>query len=327
MHDFKLRYDRRVSKEMLEVLLSGGFAHSLLEYASARYPIDLQCRKDYKTKSEWITLYVGMTKVVDLHRRKDDLFLLSAHEAYSTTKNRWDPDWVNPHSREQWADLWPHVELYLEQIIPHVMGTRLIATEGAVQAAASVYRADPARAMLDREVTPSFHDKPAKKAIIEGLYAPLVNALASGAPVMGKPPTTLGAYCDLLAVDATGQLVAIEIKPGKASSLKWVPAQATMYAKVLQAWIDDDPDWAEVITGSFAQRKALGLTPAHFTLPTLQRKVVPAVAYQRIASEKLIQQMYDVQDHLVACGVGDPEMTFYTVSISGRLDQVNSANG
>ena len=72
---------------------------------------------------------------------------------------------------------------------------------------------------------------------------------------------------------------------------------------------------------SFAQRKALGLVSPEFVLPDLQPKVVPAVAFQRVASKKYVEQMYAVQDALLAEGVGDPGLVFYSVAPSGRLDK------
>ncbi len=127
--------------------------------------------------------------------------------------------------------------------------------------------------------------------------------------------------CDALAIDAAGHLVAIEIKPGSVSSLAWVAAQATMHAKVLLHWVDHDPLWKAIIAKSFAQREAVGLVPPAFALPELQPKVVPAVAFQRVASEKYVKQMYDVQDALLAEKVGDPALVFYAVAPSGRLDK------
>lgn len=82
--------------------------------------------------------------------------------------------------------------------------------------------------------SPSFRDTATKNAIQDAIRAPLLAALAT-ADVPGSPPKSMGLECDALAVDAAGHLVAMEIKPGSVSSLAWVSAQATVYARALQA--------------------------------------------------------------------------------------------
>jgi hypothetical protein len=198
---------------------------------------------------------------------------------------------------------------------------RYITTEGIVQAAVSGYLGGAERVVLDREVGPYFRDTPTKQAVHKRYSDPLETAIDRRKPAPGTPPTRFGMECDVLAIDAAGHLVAIEIKPGSVSSLAWVAAQATMHANVLQHWISHDNRWVEIIENSFSQRKALGLVPPAFQLPELQPTVVPAVAFQRVASPVYVQRMYEVQDALLTEGVGDPALTFYAVAPSGRLDQ------
>lgn len=212
------------------------------------------------------------------------------------------------------------MEDYLEQVIPRVMTEkRFTSKEGVVQAAVSAFIGDSSRVMVDREVVPSFADTATRKMIRDQFSRPLVEAIEHAKPAPGKRPTNFGMECDALSLDAAGHLVAVEVKPGNVGTLAWVAAQATMYARVLQHWVDLDGDWQATVTRMFGQRRALGVVSPAFQLPKLERKVVPAVAFQRIANPAFIARMYDVQDALIDAGVGDPDMKFYEVSLSGRL--------
>lgn len=75
-----LSYDRRVPEEFLKALEPGGFAHSLVEFGgSGMWALDLQLRGLGEAKKQHTaTLYIGTTKVVDLHL-KGQSFALSAH--------------------------------------------------------------------------------------------------------------------------------------------------------------------------------------------------------------------------------------------------------
>lgn len=318
-----LRYDRSVTTEFAS-LFQDGFASSLVDYARGKYPIDFQYRKDPKTGRQWATLYVGLTAVVNVLDKGAKGLALDAHKTYRDPEMKlgWSDDWALPASTDTWAERWPQVEAYLERAIPKIVTNgRYVKTEGIVQALVSGYFGDHNRAVIDREVAPSFRDTVTKDRIHASFNVPLVEALDRRRPVPGVPPARFGMECDALAVDAAGHLVAIEIKPGSVSSLAWVSAQATMYARVLQHWLENDPTWRATVSNVFAQRQALGLVPAGFKLPGLQPRVVPAVAFQRVASPVFIKRMYDVQDALLEEHVGDPELKFYAVAPSGRLDE------
>ena len=134
---------------------------------------------------------------------------------------------------------------------------------------------------------------------------------------------------DLLAVDRSGRLLAVEVEP-KAPSLVWTPAQATMYARVLHAWVADDcdapPGWTAVITGMLEPRRALGLAVQlaprfEVALPT-NTEVVPVIAFQRGVPQQYVDGLWAVRQALLEEGVGDPALEVYEVSPSGRLVRV-----
>ncbi|MFW5469508.1 hypothetical protein ACOCJ4_05615 [Knoellia sp. CPCC 206435] len=318
------RYDRSISAPFLAEFKPGGFAASLLDYARAQYPIDLQFRKNPKNGAQHVTLYVGMTAVLNVLDKGAGGYRLEAHPKYKgIRKVGWELAWEQPHAPDWWGEHWLAVEDYLERIIPEVMGGSLTSKEGPVQAAVSVFKGDAARVMLDREVIPSFIDDPTRKRVIRGFSDSLAASVAQ-AGVPGTAPTKFGPKCDVLAIHHDGYLEAIEVKPQNVSSLAWVPAQATMYAKLLEYWIGVDSTWAETIRRTFQQRQELGLVSTDFSMPSrLEPRVVPAVAFQRTASGPYVDRMFKVQEHLVVDGVGDPGLRLYRASISGRLTQVD----
>jgi hypothetical protein len=319
-----IRYDRRVAPDFLACFLKNGVAHSLTEYAGkARYPVDLQMRHNPKTGADHASLYVGLTSVLNVMAKPKPVagLALNAHKTWSEGPYGFDVSWRQASPVNLWKARWIEVEEYLEIVIPAASVTHG-GTEGAVQAAASAFGGG-ARVMLDREVTPHFLNAPLKNSVLTPISKGLADALARTKPIPGKPPTWFGAECDLLALDREGRLLAIEVKPS-VSSLVWTPAQATMYARVLKAWADDDsgdtPGWRAVVTGMLEQRRQLGLVPRFTTELPDQPVVVPVIAVQRGANSKLISRLWKVQQALLNEGVGDPSLEVYQVSLSGRLD-------
>ena len=130
---------------------------------------------------------------------------------------------------------WRAVEGYLEDVIP-LASAKHANKEGAVQAAVSVFSAEE-RVMVDREVALNFKDTSTKTRIFEEITAPYLDAVKTVAEVPGQHPTSFGGECDLLAVDARGRLLAVEIKPRNVSSIAWAGIQATIYAELFTRWL------------------------------------------------------------------------------------------
>lgn len=262
--DFEIRYDRVVTDDFLSRFLQGGVAASLAPMArDAAYPLDLQLRKDAKTGRQWATVYAGLTAVLNIEERSQG-FRLTAHDTWSKKskygfRQRWKSDLTEDELVGEWTD----VELYLERVIPAATKSHGV-TEGAVQAAVSKSQ-DTSWLMLDREVVTSFRDQATKQRILTSCYEPIVAALPSDIP--GATPKKFGPECDLLALrPETGQLVAVEVKPYDGAGIAWVAAQATMYARLLNAWIAADDRAEDIVRGTAAQRQQLGLSDAPYPL-------------------------------------------------------------
>jgi hypothetical protein len=309
------RYDRRVDPGFLELFDTRGAFRTLTEYArKARYPVDLQFRRNPKTVAQHASLYVGLTTVLDVHW-KPGTVKLAAHPSFhpSGFQPAW-MSWTAIGEAKAWADA---VDAYLDAVIPRAAAGGA-AVEGAVQAAVSSFDSDN-RVMLDREVLLHFRDTPTKHRVMDRVTADLLAALET-APVPGARPASLGGRCDLLAVASTGRLLAVEVKPKSVSTITWAAAQAIVYARLLNLWLRDDPDAVEILSGMISQRKMLGLVNSQTPVPSPQGDVVPIVAVQRGMSQELRGRLFTVRTHLRDQGIIEvSELEVYEVTLAGRL--------
>ena len=325
--DWDLHYDRRATAGFLAHFLHGGVAESLAEYARyAPYPVDLQMRKNPKTGAEHATLYVGLTSVLQVTRIKGDLLRLHGHKNLAGKHHAFDPAWSNPMTAKELTPRWRAVEGYLEDVIP-LASAKHANKEGAVQAAVSVFSTDE-RVMVDREVALNFKDTSTKTRIFEEITAPYLDAVKTVAEVPGQHPTSFGGECDLLAVDAHGRLLAVEIKPRNVSSIAWAGIQATIYAELFTRWLRsprsaaaDQPE--VIIRDMLDQRTRLGLaSPNRAALPD-EPEVVPVVAIQRDSREVFLDRLRSVHRTILdSPGCAGTNLEVYEVSMTGRLQRL-----
>jgi hypothetical protein len=326
-----LRYDRRAPTELMEALGPEGFAHSLVEYGrSGAYWLDLQLRGYENGADHWATLYVGLTKVLDLDYLTSKGFRLGAHPTHGNPENGWQTEWQRRHSAEWWAQRWPQVEDYLEGVIPKVGAPHL--KEGAVQAAIGGFESAD-RIVIDREGVVTFDSDPEKKAASEHLRRPLLDALERSDPPAwwtGRPKT-LGGECDALAINAAGELLTIEVKPADSNTLPWALVQVMHYANLFRAWAAQPPAKgrpapAAVLQGMLDQRRNLGLVRNSGAFQVADPVVVrPVLAFDRRASVAARKRLLEVASHLQSQDINvDVEM--YEVNRIGRLDRWPSAD-
>jgi hypothetical protein len=148
------------------------------------------------------------------------------------------------------------------------------------------------------------------------------------APVPGARPASLGGRCDLLAVNSAGRLLAVEVKPKSVPTITWAPAQAIVYARLLNLWLRHDPDAAQILSGMIRQREILGPISRHAPIPAPQPGVVPVVAVQRGMSPELRGRLFTVRTHLRDQGLEEAsELEVYEVTLAGRLVRVDDSPG
>lgn len=100
-----IKYDRRAPDPLMEVL-EGGWASSLAEYGGCgAFALDLQLRRNYDSPDRgWASLYVGLTKVLDLHYHPTKGFRLAVHDSHKEAGpwnlgwEAWFPGLLPPHA-------------------------------------------------------------------------------------------------------------------------------------------------------------------------------------------------------------------------------------
>lgn len=217
------------------------------------------------------------------------------------------------------------MEDYLERVLVAVVDSGHAVREGAVQAAASLFDAGE-RTMLDREAVLHFKDKATRKQTFDQITGPILQACQEVRGVPGKIPSSFGGKCDLLAVDEHGQLLAVEVKPRDVGSIRWAAAQATVYARLFESWINSDGSVPstprEVLQGMVHQRVQVGL--ARRARPDISERpeVVPVVALQRGVPATYLDGLRKVQRALREARVGYDTLRLYEVNMAGRLDPI-----
>lgn len=318
-----LSYDRCVPEELIEVLAPGGWAHSLVEYGRAgQFALDLQLRGYSGKQGHWATLYVGLTKVLDLHYRPSKGFRLDVHPSHRLEKWGWSPAWRNQQPADRLAAEWSAVEDYLERVIPSVGGRYL--KEGAVQSAISGF-ASQDLIVIDREAAIAFSSQREKTAVSKRLFDPLLAAVQRPNDVgwLKSRPTSLGGECDALAVTRDGKLLAIEVKPAKATgTIRWAPIQVRHYSRLFAEWIRQTPDASVIIQGMVNQRVRLGLVDDVRPRIGRQIDVQPVVAIGRGYSDAAITGLAEVQRRLADAELNVPPLQVKSVTLAGRLDPI-----
>lgn len=327
-----ITYDRRISDELMAALVPGGFAHSLVEYArSGQFGLDLGLRSSRpKSTRSWATLYAGTTKALDLAHHPGKGFRLTAHPSW--TKNVptgvWKESWGSVQSADQLDEGWADVERFIEACIDAIAARGSHLKEGIVQAGLS--RFPGPNLVIDREVVMGFTSAPIRNKWLNHLRTPLALALDDADPQHKWLASKLTSReCDALAITPKGHLLAIEVKPDNVgSAAAMAPLQAWLYARQIQAWIDQPhhhPDSSphDVLIGMYRQRRQLGLVSGP-SVPNLATplRVIPAIAIRPGHSPEVKKRLKIVAELLASNdAINDPAMRFYFVNLVGRLDE------
>jgi hypothetical protein len=278
-----LAFDRAISPALLAALMPGGPLRGLVSRRQAApWLLDLQLRRGAWGKRCWVSLYCGLTTVLDIEE-SDGRYRLRAHPAHRAAGG-FEPAWLVRQPLTALAAAWPQVDGYLDRVIPRVP-ERHTAREGAVHACMCASAA-PTYRIVNREAAVAFSTTTVKAQVTvplqEGIAAALATPLSTSpwwaAAVAARRP--LGTGADLLAVDTAGRLLVIEAKPADSpSGISWGPAQVGFYARLFSRWVDHDEQAAVAVIGRMLrQRVQLGLTGPGLRGLRAPVQVVPVLA-------------------------------------------------
>ena len=296
-----LTYDRRIRPALEAVLEPGGIAHTLVErHLSDPDRVDLHLRAYPDQARNWVTLYCGLTKPLDLFETHG-WYQLQTHATWRVHGP--DVPWNARLDQAGLKQAWPRVEAYLDVVLPKIEGTRWFGKEGAVQTAVTRLAHD-GMTVFDREACPSFTDTPEKKLIMGQECQLLTAGLTSEEKWWVLPK--LGEECDAVALDKSGRFLAVEVKPASAGakSIAFAPLQAAYYARLFMRWAASDPSHASCIDGLIAQRARLGLSPEGASQTTKPMPVVPVVIIGGGSpSVEVLRRCRAVRDRLLEVGL------------------------
>lgn len=277
-------FDRRASSTLLEALGPAGVLAPLMTRRNGDpFRFDVQLRRDQKGTRSWASLYVGLTTILSVDEAAGS-FKLRAHRTHQAA-GEFPAAWSQWHSGNVLAASWPAVEEYLNKAEAAVP-SRHVDAEGEVHSALCSATSDD-YFVIQREASIAFRDQPTKDRICDALTAPIYAAIDVAS--VGQPwwpgvrdhgkHQRLGTSPDILAVDTSGRLLAIEAKPANAlKGIVWGPAQVLLYAHLFATLLAAVTTAAHLLGEMLDQRVKLGLT--HTGAPCLGAApiVVPVLA-------------------------------------------------
>lgn len=324
------RFDRRVPQALLAAIEFGGSlgwvsAMARRPITAEGAPLDLGLRAlPGKPDAGRATLYLGTTKVLDIHLRPDGKFSLTGHaegKLFGTIDPPFDPKWSKWQDANLLADQTVEIRRHVAAAVEGAPAGRQV--EGRYQAALTKLNAGPF-VVVDREVSLSLTGG-SKREWIRRLRQPLVDVQTQLAKQYGwaKGAVSPGDKLDALAIDDDGRVLAIEVKPGASTKgLTWTPVQVAMYVRLLRSWVShDEQGAAEILEGMAGQRLALGLNGCVAPRVRLPIEIVPVIAVGKpMTSRRQAPDRFDiVREALRAAGEPLHDLQIWCVELSGEL--------
>ena len=271
------RYDRALNSALEESLQVGGrlafLLHDISDWCDDPYELDIQLREKNK-----IMYYRGTTRllVVTLSPRDDGTptFKVTADKFYTQ----------NPSCSDAFGQLTVLGQTSpVDALIPfqtYLSAAIRIAPESHYDNHAEGYwqnrichrfgrcsRPEDEWLVFDRECVIGFKDQSHKKAALEPIctrYGKARQAIQDSGDDRWRQTHEskgFGDELDMLAINRSGQLLAIELKYGtNASGIYWGPVQVGVYSDAFSLLIDQ---LAPGVVGLIRQKVVLGLLPAH----------------------------------------------------------------
>jgi hypothetical protein len=307
-----LRYDRRAPESLIEALAPDGLMHELVQLVleDQTRGLDLQLRADPRRPYVGrATLYIGLTKVLDVEIGRTGKFKLTGQRGKSFADldpSLFKSDWAKPHHAEWLEPEWQEVMTYVRRAIECAPLPK-VRKEGLLQAALN-RASDRSFELVDREAVIAFSSELKKDAVLEHLRQPINSAIEdvrARHPEWARPKK-FGDELDAIAIDQDGRVLIVEAKHNSdTAGLGLTPAQVALYLSLFERWAQQDPVHArDVLTGMVAQRRVIGL-PSVVAAPIgdplgFVPVIAVAGAIGKVAAARMRIVLAAVRDHGLA---------------------------
>jgi len=221
--------------------------------------------------------------------------------------------WATWSPAAQLMDAWPAFEAYMTRQFNGVAPRWT--KEGAVQAMLCANGGESYQ-VIDREAVFGFRDTAERERVHEELRTPLLDALDVLAPAgWWRPPASLGGELDILAVDARGRLLVMEVKPADSlAGITWAPLQVSFYARLFQHWSEAvGEESAGILNRMLGQRIAIGLQEQSSVSLSYPLDIVPVIAIGDPVHPQGLARLQAVQAQLLKAGQGDDNLEVWRV--------------
>jgi hypothetical protein len=121
---------------------------------------------------------------------------------------------------------------------------------------------------------------------------------------------------DVLAVDARGRLLVMEVKPADTlTGITWAPLQVSFYAHLFSHWSEAvGEESAEILNRMLRQRITIGLEEESSVSLSYPLDIVPVVAIQDpVVHPQALARLDVVQDQLLEAGQGWDNLEIWLV--------------
>lgn len=181
-------YDRNVSKALLDELRPGGAFGLLAEVTRTWHLADLQLRAYPGKRRCWATLYVGLTKILDVSEHRGSFRLKG-----KVDDPAWDSTWEQANLPAWFCDQ-EGLGAYVRGAIGKV--SERFTREGAVQAMLCM-RASNLFSVIDREAVVGFDDSVSRTATYSELHIRSCRRARPTSPLRGssRSPSEVSLIC------------------------------------------------------------------------------------------------------------------------------------
>jgi hypothetical protein len=298
---------------------------------------DLRFRGSPKHLATRATLYFSGYGALSVEEHAGQFHLEVARKGKVVGKHAracgFDDAWLEALPADAWWDRRSAVAEYLARVAKYAVANKLpnVTREGPWQAAFCAH-AHSDMCVIDREAAFVGSTTPLYEAALAQHRAPVLAALAALGEKSwrrGALTKTLGGEVDALAIDASGRLLAIEVKPAdERGTTAWAPAQALMYARLFETWSSrlGRPQARAVLQAMAAQRVELGLgTPAvlgdDFEVVPVVAIGEPSTSEEKRIQASALERLAEVRKALASGGLAG-NLELWSIAHDGSVTAV-----